>query len=354
MIKIQQKTYLSKRRYDLDNRLENFIRHLPKAELHLHIEGTLEPELLFKLADRNKIPLSYRSIEEAHQAYQFQNLQSFLDIYYAGAKVLKTEEDFFDLTWAYLEKANHQNIRHVEIFFDPQTHTQRNIAFKTVISGIRDALLQGQKQFNMTTHLIMCFLRDLSANAAMETLQQALSFKEDIIGVGLDSAELDNPPSKFQEVFDEARKQGFLAVAHAGEEGPATYIWQALDLLKVRRIDHGVRCLEDDKLLKRLMNEQIPLTVCPLSNIKLRVFPSMEQHPLKMLLAKGLCVTVNSDDPAYFGGYVNENLIATADALKLTQAEIYQLVQNSFKASFLEESIKNRYLKELDEVSHEV
>jgi adenosine deaminase len=333
----------------LDNPLVNFIRHLPKAELHLHIEGTLEPELLFKLADRNKVPLPYHSIEEAHQAYQFQDLQSFLDIYYAGAKVLKTEEDFFDLTWAYLEKANSQNIRHAEIFFDPQTHTQRGIAFKTVIFGIREALLQGQKQFNMTNHLIMCFLRDLSANSAMETLQQALPFKQDIIAIGLDSAERDNPPSKFKEVFDEARKQGFLAVAHAGEEGPSNYIWESLDVLKARRIDHGVRSLEDDRLIQRLINDKIPLTVCPLSNIKLRVFTSMEQHPLKILLDKGLCVTVNSDDPAYFSGYLNENFIAASDALKLTQAEIYQLVQNSFKSSFLEESIKKRYLKELDE-----
>lgn len=328
----------------------NFIRHLPKAELHLHIEGTLEPELLFKLADRNKAPLPYRSIEEAHQAYQFQNLQSFLDIYYSGAKVLKTEEDFFDLTWAYLEKANLQNIRHVEIFFDPQTHTQRGIAFKTVMLGIREALLQGQKHFNMTNHLIMCFLRDLPANAAMETLQQALPFKENIIAIGLDSAELDNPPSKFKEVFDEARKQGFLVVAHAGEEGPSNYIWQALDVLKARRIDHGVRSLEDDRLIKRLINEKIPLTVCPLSNIQLQVFKSMEQHPLKILLDKGVCVTVNSDDPAYFRGYLNENFIAALHALKLTQADIYQLVQNSFNASFLENSIKERYLKEVDEV----
>lgn len=326
----------------------NFIRHLPKAELHLHIEGTLEPELLFKLAERNKMPLPYQSIEEAHQAYQFENLQSFLDIYYAGAKVLKTEEDFFDLTWAYLEKAKSQNIRHAEIFFDPQTHTQRGIAFKTVISGIREALLEGQKQFNITTHLIMCFLRDLSANSAMETLQEALAFKHDIIAVGLDSAEINNPPSKFKEVFDVARKQGFLAVAHAGEEGPSNYIWQALDVLKARRIDHGVRSLEDDVLVQRLINEKIPLTVCPLSNIKLRVFRSMEQHPLKTLLDKGLCVSVNSDDPAYFGGYLNENFIAVSDALKLTRAEIYQLAQNSFKSSFLEESIKKRYLKELE------
>lgn len=329
----------------------NFIRHLPKAELHLHIEGTLEPELLFKLADRNKMSLPYHSVEEAHQAYQFQNLKSFLDIYYAGAKVLKTEEDFFDLTWAYLEKANRQNIRHAEIFFDPQTHTQRGIAFKTVVFGIREALLQGQKQFNMTNRLIMCFLRDVSAKSAMETLQKALSFKQDIIAIGLDSAELDNPPSKFKEVFDEARKQGFLTVAHAGEEGPSNYIWQALDVLKACRIDHGVRSLEDDKLVQKLINEKIPLTVCPLSNIKLQIFTSMEQHPLKILLDKGLCVTLNSDDPAYFGGYLNENFIAASDALKLTQTEIFQLVQNSFKASFLEESIKKCYLKELDDVS---
>lgn len=330
-----------------NNQLKHFIVSLPKAELHLHIEGTLEPELLFKLAERNKLTLPYGSIEEAHRAYQFENLQSFLDVYYAGAKVLQTEEDFFDLTWSYLEKAHRQNIRHIELFFDPQTHTKRNIEFETVITGIRSALLQAQKQFNITSHIIMCFLRDLSEASAFQTLQQALPFKNEIIAVGLDSAEINNPPSKFQAVFEEARKNGFLTVAHAGEEGHSNYIWQALDLLKVQRIDHGVRCLEDNTLVQKLIEEQIPLTVCPLSNIKLRVFKTMKDHPLKIMLEKGLCVNVNSDDPAYFGGYVNENMLAAAKALKLNQNEIYQLAKNSFQASFLENNIKNRYLKEL-------
>lgn len=330
--------------------MKKWIETLPKAELHLHIEGTLEPELLFVLAKRNHITLPYASIKEAHDAYHFQNLQSFLDIYYQGAKVLVNEEDFYDLTFAYLERAQKQNIRHVEIFFDPQTHTQRGIAFETVISGIHRALQTAKEAFGISSHAILCFLRDLSVESALETLHQALPFKDLIIGVGLDSAEKGNPPDKFVTVFNEARKHGFLTVAHAGEEGPPEYIWQALDHLKVSRIDHGVRCLEDEKLVKRLVNDQTPLNVCPLSNIKLCVFKSLKQHPLKQMLDKGLCVTVNSDDPAYFGGYVNENFIETALALNLSKEDIYQLVKNSFIASFLTESEKVKFIAELDSV----
>lgn len=330
--------------------MKKWIETLPKAELHLHIEGTLEPELLFVLAKRNQITLPYASIKEAYDAYHFQNLQSFLDIYYQGAKVLVNEEDFYDLTFAYLQRAQKQNIRHVEIFFDPQTHTQRGIAFETVISGIHRALQTAKEAFGISSHVILCFLRDLSAESALETLHQALPFKDLIIGVGLDSAEKGNPPDKFVTVFNEARKQGFLCVAHAGEEGPPEYIWQALDHLKVSRIDHGVRCLEDEKLVKRLVNDQTPLNVCPLSNIKLCVFKSLKQHPLKQMLDKGLCVTVNSDDPAYFGGYVNENFIETALALNLSKEDIYQLVKNSFIASFLTESEKVKFIAELDSV----
>lgn len=328
--------------------MEEFIRQIPKAELHLHIEGTLEPELHFKLADRNKIKIPYNTIEDIHKAYHFENLQSFLDVYYAGTRVLIQEQDFYDLTWAYLVRAQQQNIRHVELFFDPETHTQRGVAFSTVVSGIHQALLDAQKKFNITSKIILCFLRDLSVDAAFETLQQALPFKEMITAVGLDSAEMNNPPSKFQQVFLEARHQGFLTVAHAGEEGPAEYIWQALDLLKVSRIDHGVHCLDDDILVARLIKEQIPLTVCPLSNVKLCVYKSMADHPIKKMLELGLRVTVNSDDPAYFGGYVNENFMAIHQALGVTKQDIKQLAKNSFLSSFLTQAEKNRYCAEID------
>lgn len=328
--------------------MEKFIQQIPKAELHLHIEGTLEPELLFKLADRNKIKLPYTSIEHAKKAYQFENLQSFLDVYYAGAQVLVHEQDFYDLTLDYFERAHAQNIRHVELFFDPQTHINRGISFETVISGIHQAKIQAKKQFNLSSELIMCFLRDLSEDSAKETLKQALPFKDLIIGVGLDSAEINNPPSKFQKVYAEARDHGFLPVAHAGEEGPAHYITEALDLLKVLRVDHGVRCSEDESLLKRLIESQIPLTVCPLSNIKLCIFKTMKDHPIKKLLELGLCVTINSDDPAYFGGYVNENFLAVYKGLGLSQDEIRRLAINSFRASFLSEPCKTRFIKEIE------
>ena len=328
--------------------MDNFIKQLPKAELHLHIEGTLEPELMFALAKRNNIKLPHSSVEEVRQAYQFHNLQSFLDIYYAGASVLIEEQDFYDLTWAYLQRAKAQNIRHAEIFFDPQTHTQRGIAFRTVINGISRALNDAKNQLNISSHLIMCFLRDLSAESAMQTLEAALPYKSLITAVGLDSGEVGNPPSKFREVYTKAREQSLLAVAHAGEEGPPEYIWEALDQLLVLRVDHGVRCLEDPKLVSELIKRQIPLTVCPLSNVKLCVFKSMQQHPLKKMLDMGLCVMVNSDDPAYFGGYVNENFVAAQIALGLSKQDIYQLAKNSFNATFLSNDEKASLIKELD------
>jgi adenosine deaminase len=330
--------------------MNTLIRHLPKAELHIHIEGSLEPELMFAIARRNQIKLPFASVEAARKAYNFQNLQSFLDIYYAGAGVLRYEQDFYDLTWAYLQKALSQNVVHTEIFFDPQTHTQRGIAFETVFNGIYQALQAGQQQLGISSQLIMCFLRHLSAEAAMETLEQALPYQQEIVAVGLDSSELGNPPAKFQDVFDRARAEGFLTVAHAGEEGPAEYIWEAIKLLKVSRIDHGVCCLEDPKLVKYLVEKQIPLTVCPLSNVKLRVFNSMAEHNLKQLLELGLCVTVNSDDPAYFGGYIAENFQAVAEALNLSQDNLYQLAKNSFQASFLTPEAKHKLITQLDTV----
>ncbi len=328
--------------------LTELIRRIPKAELHLHIEGTLEPELMMKLARRNRIALPYANIDEIRAAYEFSNLQSFLDIYYAGARVLQTEQDFDDLTRAYLERAAQDNVRHVEIFFDPQTHTERNVSFRTVIDGISSALEDGESDLGISSRLIMCFLRHLSADDAMATLEAALPFADRIAAVGLDSSEVGHPPSKFEAVFDRARSEGFLTVAHAGEEGPPAYIIEALDLLKVRRIDHGVRCLEDPKLVARLVKEQIPLTVCPLSNVKLRVFETLEQHNLKRLLDAGLCVTVNSDDPAYFGGYIGENLMQTQQALKLDQSDIHALARNAFIASFLAEADRARHIADLD------
>jgi adenosine deaminase len=327
--------------------LKAFIHALPKAELHLHIEGTLEPELMFAIAERNQLKLAYDSVEAVRQAYQFTNLQSFLDIYYQAAGVLLHEQDFYDLTWAYLQKAAAQNVRHTEIFFDPQAHTERKIAFETVITGITQALQDGERQLGITSRLILCFLRHLSAKEAMETLNQALPYKEQIIAVGLDSSELGHPPSKFKAVFAKARAEGFLTVAHAGEEGPPAYIWEALNELKVARIDHGVRCLEDERLVAHLAEHQIPLTVCPLSNIKLCVFPTMEAHNLRQLLERGLRVTINSDDPAYFGGYVEENFSAAQQALGLDKQSLGQMAANSFAAAFLSEPIKRKYLDEL-------
>jgi len=329
--------------------LASLIQRIPKAELHLHIEGTLEPELMMKLAQRNRIKLPYASVEDVRRAYDFSNLQSFLDIYYAGAQVLRMEQDFYDLTWAYLERAAQDNVRHVEIFFDPQTHTERDVSFETLIAGIYSALLDGESKLGITFRLIMCFLRHLSATDAMATLEEALAYKSRIHGVGLDSSELGHPPSKFVDVFDRARDEGFLTVAHAGEEGPPAYIWEALDLLKVERIDHGVRCLEDPLLVKRLAREQIPLTVCPLSNLKLCVFDTLEEHNLKQLLEAGLCATINSDDPAYFRGYIGENFLRSQQALDLNADHIYTLAKNAFTASFLSDEEKKRYIAELDQ-----
>lgn len=324
--------------------LTDLIQRMPKAELHLHIEGTLEPELMMQLAERNGVELPYSGVGEIREAYNFSNLQSFLDIYYAGAQVLRERQDFCDLTWAYLERAHKDNVRHVEIFFDPQTHTERDIDFATVLDGIHSALADGESRLGITSRLIMCFLRHLSADEAMATLEDALPFKDRIDAVGLDSSEIGHPPSKFAAVFDRARREGFLTVAHAGEEGPPEYIWEALDLLKVERIDHGVRCLEDPVLVERLAKEKIPLTVCPLSNVKLRVFDTLEQHNLKELLEKGLRVTINSDDPAYFGGYIGENYRLTQQALDLDADDIRSLAKNSFAASFLSDAEKERHI----------
>jgi adenosine deaminase len=318
--------------------IDRLIRDIPKAELHLHIEGTLEPELMFEIGRRNGVKLPFESVEAARQAYHFHDLQSFLNIYYAAASVLQTERDFYDLTGAYLQRAAKDNIKHTEIFFDPQTHCDRGLEFDPVIRGIHRALQDGKTQLGISSHLILCFLRHLSPEAAMNTLKQALPYRDWIIAVGLDSSELGHPPRKFKAVFDRARQEGFLTVAHAGEEGPPEYIWEALDLLEVSRIDHGVRCLEDEKLVRRLVAEQIPLTVCPLSNLKLCVFPSMKDHNLKKLLDLGICATINSDDPAYFGGYIVENFQQAATALDLDEHDIETLAKNSFKASFLSEN----------------
>ncbi len=330
------------------NGIETFIQNIPKAELHIHIEGSLEPELMFKIAKRNKIPLKYQSIADLKRAYAFHNLQSFLDIYYEGAQALLTEQDFYDMTWAYVEKLKAQNVLHAEIFFDPQTHTARGVSFETVVKGVYKALQEGKQKHGISTSLIMCFLRHLSAKSAMETLEQSVPFKDMIVGVGLDSSELGNPPSKFTEVFEKASLLGYLTVAHAGEEGPAEYIWEALEKLKVLRIDHGIRCIEDKNLVKELVKNQIPLTVCPFSNVKLAVFKKLEEHNLKELLELGLRVTVNSDDPAYFGGYITENLLACQKSLNLTKENIYTIVKNSFKASFLDKKKKEEFIATLD------
>ncbi len=328
--------------------MEKFLRDLPKAELHLHIEGTLEPELMFELAKRNQIELPFESVSEVKQAYNFQNLQSFLDIYYQATQVLQKEQDFYDLTWAYLQKAASQNVRHAEIFFDPQSHTERGIPFEIIHAGIERALQDARSKFGFSSQLILCFLRHLSADTAMATLEEALPYRDTIVAVGLDSSEQGNPPEKFQAVFERAMAENFLTVAHAGEEGPPEYIWSAIKLLHVSRIDHGVRSMEDADLLDYLIERQIPLTICPLSNVKLKVFDSMERHNLKKLLNLGLCVTVNSDDPAYFGGYITENYQAAADALKLSHSEIYQLAKNSFRASFIAPEAQDALIAELD------
>src|SRR5438552_8731535 len=322
--------------------VEQLIRTIPKAELHIHIEGSLEPELMFEIASRNGIRLRHRTVDEVRRAYDFTDLQSFLDIYYEGARVLLKQRDFQEMTAAYLERAAADNVRHAEIFFDPQTHTDRGLEFATVIDGIWAALQDSP----ISAKLILCFLRHLSAESAMKTLERALPFRDRIVAVGLDSSEVGNPPSKFAAVFSRARAEGFRTVAHAGEEGPPAYIREALDLLGVSRIDHGVRCIEDPALVAELVARRIPLTVCPLSNVKLRVFPSMKQHNLRELLAHGLRVTINSDDPAYFGGYVVENFLAVHRALGLTTAEVRQPAANSFGASFLSTEEKARILQQ--------
>jgi adenine deaminase len=321
-----------------------FTEKIPKAELHLHIEGSLEPELMFALGKRNKIKMPFSSVAEVNNAYKFKNLQSFLDIYYQGAGVLRTEEDFYDMTFAYFKKCSEQNIVHTEIFFDPQTHTNRGIPIETVLDGIEAARKEAQDKWNISSLLIMCFLRHLDEDAAMTCLKQALPYKDKIIAVGLDSSELGNPPEKFQKVFEAAKWEGFRAVAHGGEEGPPEYIRQCLDLLHVERIDHGVRCIEDEELVQRLVRDQIPLTVCPLSNIKLQVFGSMDQHSIMSLYKKNVLVTVNSDDPEYFGGYLNENYAALEQAFTLEKDTIRQLAANSFKASFLSEGEKKKHI----------
>ena len=329
--------------------MRSYILNIPKAELHIHIEGSLEPEVMFKIAKKNGVSIPFDSPEAIRKAYKFENLQSFLDIYYQGLKVLNHEQDFYEMTWAYLKKAFEQNVRHAEIFFDPQAHTDRGISFEIIITGIRRALQDARQVFGISSKLIMCFLRNLSVQSAMETLNSALSYKEWIMAVGLDSSELGYPPERFAPVFARARKEGFLTVAHAGEEGPPEYIWQALEYLKVSRIDHGVRCIEDSRLTTKLVEAQIPLTVCPLSNVKLKVFDDMSKHNLKELLDLGLCVTVNSDDPAYFGGYIAENFMALQEYLSLDDQDIFKLVKNAFQASFITQEEKNTFMKELDE-----
>jgi adenosine deaminase len=328
--------------------LVDFVRRLPKAELHLHIEGSLEPEMVFAKAAKHDIHLTYPSVAALRAAYNFHNLQSFLDIYYAGVDVLRDEEDFRDLTLAYLERAHADGVVHAELFFDPQSHTARGIAFETVMNGLLAGLRAGEQKFGITSHLILCFLRHLDASDAMRTLQAALPWKQHIIAVGLDSSEAGHPPSKFAEVFAAARAEGFLTVAHAGEEGPPAYITEALDILKVVRIDHGVRAEEDPALCARLAKERIPLTVCPLSNVKLAVFKQLADHNLGRLMRAGLCITLNSDDPAYFGGYIGDNYVATARALDLTRADLIQLARNSIAASFMTENAKARWLQQLD------
>ncbi len=332
----------------MTDEMKKFIEEIPKAELHLHIEGSFEPELMFDIAARNGVKIKYATVEELKKAYDFNNLQEFLDIYYAGAGALQTKKDFYDLTWAYLEKAHKQNVIHTEIMFDPQTHTDRGIPFAYVIEGIHDALEDAKSKYGMTYNLILSFLRHLSEEAAFKTLEEATPYKSWIKCVGLDSSEVGNPPSKFKNVYTKAREEGFMLTAHAGEEGPAEYVWEALDILGVDRIDHGNHSLDDDKLVERLANEKMTLTVCPLSNLKLKVVEDLHNHPLKTMLDKGLRATVNSDDPAYFGGYVNDNFLAVADALDLTKEDITTLAQNSIEASFIDDDLKKKYLNEIE------
>ena len=330
------------------DRLPALLCSMPKAELHIHIEGSLEPELIFALAQRNGVALPYASVEALRAAYAFTDLQSFLDIYYAGASVLLHEADFFDMAWAYLQRAHADNVVHTEIFFDPQTHTARGVLIATVVHGLKRACDRARTELGLSSHLILCFLRHLSEDDALATLEAALPLREHFIGVGLDSSELGHPPEKFANVFARCRALGLRVVAHAGEEGPPGYIWQALDVLKADRIDHGVRCLEDAALVQRLAAERVPLTVCPLSNLKLCVVADLADHPMKRLLDAGLCATVNSDDPAYFGGYLNENFVQTVQSLNLFEADVVQLARNSFEASFLCDEHRAALLRKME------
>ena len=329
-------------------KITDYIKKIPKAELHLHIEGTFEPELMFEIAQRNKVEIPYQSVEEVKKAYQFSCLQDFLDIYYAGASVLLYEKDFYDLTMAYFKHCAEENVVHTEIMFDPQTHTKRGISFETVINGIQKAREDAKEKYGISSLLIMSYLRHLSEEDAFETLEQSLPYKHLIKAVGLDSSEKGNPPSKFQKVFEVSIKEGYVPVAHAGEEGPAEYIWEALDLLKIARIDHGNNCLTDEVLVKRLVNDKIALTVCPLSNLELKVVDDLKDHPLKKMLNLGLKATVNSDDPAYFGGYMNANFLQTAEALDLTKEDVKTLVKNSFEYSLLSDDEKQKYLIQVE------
>jgi len=330
-------------------RLPPLLARMPKAELHIHIEGSLEPELIFEMSRRNGVAIPYASVEELRRAYAFTNLQSFLDIYYAGASVLLKEQDFHDMAWAYLQRARADNVVRAEIFFDPQTHTARGVSMETVINGLHRASVAGARELGVDSALILCFLRHLSEQEAFETLEEALPFRDKFIGVGLDSSEVGHPPEKFARVFARCRELGLHLVAHAGEEGPPAYVWTALDLLKVERIDHGVQSTKDPELVKRLARDRIPLTVCPLSNLKLCVFPKLELHNIPQLLDAGLVATINSDDPAYFGGYMNENFLQTFAATGLDAAHAYQLARNSFEASFVDASVKRKYVDRLDE-----
>ena len=329
-------------------KITDYIKKIPKAELHLHIEGTFEPELMFEIAQRNKVEIPYQSVEEVKKAYQFSCLQDFLDIYYAGASVLLYEKDFYDLTMAYFKHCAEENVVHTEIMFDPQTHTKRGVSFETVINGIQKAREDAKEKYGISSLLIMSYLRHLSEEDAFETLEQSLPYKHLIKAVGLDSSEKGNPPSKFQKVFEASIKEGYVPVAHAGEEGPAEYIWEALDLLKIARIDHGNNCLTDEVLVKRLVDEKIALTVCPLSNLELKVVDDLKDHPLKKMLNLGLKATVNSDDPAYFGGYMNANFLRTAEALDLTKEDVKTLVKNSFEYSLLSDDEKQKYLIQVE------
>ena len=329
-------------------KITDYIKKIPKAELHLHIEGTFEPELMFEIAQRNKVEIPYQSVEEVKKAYQFSCLQDFLDIYYAGASVLLYEKDFYDLTMAYFAHCAEENVVHTEIMFDPQTHTKRGVSFETVINGIQKAREDAKEKYEISSLLIMSYLRHLSEEDAFETLEQSLPYKHLIKAVGLDSSEKGNPPSKFQKVFEASVKEGYVPVAHAGEEGPAEYIWEALDLLKIARIDHGNNCLTDEVLVKRLVDDKIALTVCPLSNLELKVVDDLKDHPLKKMLNLGLKATVNSDDPAYFGGYMNANFLQTAEALDLTKEDVKTLVKNSFEYSLLSDDEKQKYLIQVE------